>query len=169
MFARGSSLAPAAEDEAAEREPQAERADREAADGDALAPGREPLPAAERLLFLGRQRLAAPALPQRAAGAHAEVEVVEDFAAVLVLHRAHCSLLRPCQPASFTSLTCISERGRRFMSPSSREPSQTSSSGSTRRSCWRPEISRTAAAAPSTRLRHGSSGRSARPSSWCRG
>ena len=54
--------------------PSGERADR-----DRLAPRREPLPAAERLLLLGRQRLAAPLLAHRAAGAEPEVEVVEDL------------------------------------------------------------------------------------------
>ena len=45
----------------------------------ALRHGREPLPAAERLLLLGRQLLAAALLAHRAAGAEAEVEVVEDL------------------------------------------------------------------------------------------
>src|SRR5205085_5948322 len=126
---------PAAEDQAAERKAEAERADGEAADGDALTPRREALPAAERLFLVRRERLAAAALAQRAAGADAEVEVVEDLAAVFVRHRAHCSLLRPCQHASSMSLTCISGRGGPFMSPRSRERSRSSWRGSTRRSC----------------------------------
>ena len=56
---------------------------REAADRDRLAPGGEALPAPERLLLLGRQRLAAALLAQRAAGAQAEVEVVEDLGGVV--------------------------------------------------------------------------------------
>ena len=50
-----------------------------AADRDGLAPRRQSLPASERLLLLGRQRLAAALLAHRAAGAKAEVEVVEDL------------------------------------------------------------------------------------------
>src|SRR6185437_16406854 len=116
----------------AQREAEAESADGEAADRDPLAPGGQALPAAERLLLVRRQRLAAAPLAQRAAGADAQVQVVEDLAAVLVRHRrAHCSLLRPCQHASFTFPICISERGRRSMSPNSRERSRSSSSGST--------------------------------------
>ena len=129
-------LAPAAEHEAAEGEAEAEGADGEAADRDALAPGREPLPPAERLLLLGSERLAAAPLPQRAAGADAEVEIVEDFAA-LVRHRTHCSLLRPCQHASFTFPTCISGRARPSTSPSWSARSPTSCSASTRLSSSR--------------------------------
>ena len=44
-----------------------------------LARGREALPAAERLLLLVRELLAAPLLAQRAARPEAEVEVVEDL------------------------------------------------------------------------------------------
>src|SRR3954452_6264185 len=62
-------LAPATEDEAAEREAEPERPEREAADRDRLAGRRQTLPASERLLFLGRQLLAATLLPQRTAGA----------------------------------------------------------------------------------------------------
>src|SRR3954447_3396434 len=62
-------LAPAAEDEAAEREAEPERPEREAADRDRLSGRRQTLPASERLLFLGRQLLAATLLPQRTAGA----------------------------------------------------------------------------------------------------
>src|SRR5689334_21596803 len=65
--------APAAEDEAAEREAETERPDGETADRDALPPRRKPLPPAERLpLFLG-QRLAAALLAQRAARPQPEV------------------------------------------------------------------------------------------------
>src|SRR5581483_614229 len=72
-------LAPAAEDEAAEREAESERPDGEAADRHGLPRSREPLPAAERLVLLGRQLLAAALLAQRTAGAQTEVEVVEDL------------------------------------------------------------------------------------------
>src|SRR5207253_10579840 len=72
-------FAPAAEDEAAQGEPQAERADGEGADRERLAHGGEPLPAAERLLLLGGQRLAAPAFAQCAACPEPEVEVVKDL------------------------------------------------------------------------------------------
>src|SRR4051794_12061988 len=71
--------APAAEHEAAEREPEPERADGEAADRDRLAPGRQALPAAECLVLLGRQLFAAALLAQSAAGAKPEVQVVEDL------------------------------------------------------------------------------------------
>src|SRR5581483_907640 len=84
-------LAPAAEDEAAEREAEPERPDREAADRDDLATGRQPLPASERFVLLGRQLLAAPLLAQRAAGTQPEVEVVEDLRGV-VGHRVHESI-----------------------------------------------------------------------------
>src|SRR5205085_3329412 len=69
--------APAPENEAAQGEAEAERADGEGADRERLPPGGEPLPATERLLLLGRERLAAALLAQRAAGANAQVEVVE--------------------------------------------------------------------------------------------
>ena len=75
-------FAPAAEDEAAEGEAEPEGAERERADGDRLPRHREPVPAAERLLLLGRQRLAAALLAQRAAGPQPEVEVVEDLRGV---------------------------------------------------------------------------------------
>src|SRR5581483_10173978 len=152
-------LAPATEHEAAEREPQAERPDREAADGETLPPRRQALPAAERFLLLRRERLAAPPLPQRPAGTDAEVEVVEDFAAVLVRHGVHCSLLRPCQHASSTSPTSISARGRHCTSPRSSEPSASSWSGSTPLWCWRRAISRTAAGARSSKRQRNSCGR----------
>src|SRR6266540_1612152 len=71
--------APAAEQQAAEGEAEPEGAEREGADRDRLPPVRHLLPAAERLLFLGRQRLAAALLAQRAAGAQAEVEVLDDL------------------------------------------------------------------------------------------
>ena len=81
---------PAAEDQAAEGEAEPERADGEAADRDALPPCGKPLPAAERLLLLLGQRLAAALLAQRAAGPEAEVEVVEDLRRLLVGHLGHC-------------------------------------------------------------------------------
>ena len=51
----------------------------------ALRNGRKPLPAAERLLLLGRESLAATLLAQRAAGPKAEVEVVEDFGRLVAI------------------------------------------------------------------------------------
>src|SRR5207302_10276646 len=75
----GAARAPAPENEPAQCEAQAERADTEGPESDRLAPGREPLPPAERLPLLVRERLAAPLLAQRAAGADAQVEVVEDL------------------------------------------------------------------------------------------
>src|SRR4029453_14292269 len=63
LFAKESSgryllgLAPAAEDQAAEREAQPERPQGEGADRDRLAPRREPLPAPQRLAIGRRQRL----------------------------------------------------------------------------------------------------------------
>ena len=91
----GSSLAPertfvqplglagaAPEDEPTEGEAEAERADREGADRDALPPHRHLLPAADRLALLLGQLLAATLLAQRSAGLQAEVEVVEDLGAV---------------------------------------------------------------------------------------
>src|SRR5581483_2905212 len=95
-------LAPAAEDEAAEGEPEPERAYREAADRDRLAPRGEPLPAAERLVLLGRQLLAAPLLAQRTARPQPEVEVIEDLRGV-VGHGVH---------------ECIASFGRGGMPPS---------------------------------------------------
>src|SRR5580765_8559718 len=52
-------LAPAAEDETAEGDAEAERTEREAADRDHFAPPRETLPASDRLLLFPRQLLAA--------------------------------------------------------------------------------------------------------------
>ena len=54
----------------------------------ALRVPRQPLPAPERFLLLGGQRLAATLLAQRAAGPQAEVQVVEDLAG-LVGHCVH--------------------------------------------------------------------------------
>ena len=75
----GLGFAPAAEDETAEREPEAERPDREAANGYRLPPGRKTLPVSERLLLFGRQGLAAPLLAPGCARAEAQVHVVEDL------------------------------------------------------------------------------------------
>ena len=50
---------------------------------------RKTLPAAERLLLLGRQRLAAAPLAQRAAGPQAEVQIVEDLGRFLS-HMPQC-------------------------------------------------------------------------------
>ncbi len=72
-------FAPAAEHEAADREAEAERADRKRANRDRLARCGQTLPAAERLLLFGRQRLSAPLFPQCAARPQTEVEIVEDF------------------------------------------------------------------------------------------
>ena len=71
--------APAAEDEAADREAQAERAESEGPDGDRLPPQREPAPAPDRLLLFRAQGLAAPLLPYGAAGTQTEIDVVEDL------------------------------------------------------------------------------------------
>ena len=68
--------APAAEDQAAEREPESKRAEGKRADRGGLPSGREPLPAGERLALLVGQLLTPALLAQRAAGPHAEIEVV---------------------------------------------------------------------------------------------
>src|SRR5215510_14744291 len=86
------SCAPAAEDEAADGEPEPERAEREGADRDELPPQRQALPAPDRLLFLGGQRLAASLLTRRPACTQAEIDVVEQFRR-LVRHGA--SVPRP--------------------------------------------------------------------------
>jgi hypothetical protein len=70
---------PATEDEAADGEAEAERAEREGPERDDLASATEPLPASERFLFLARKRLAAPLLAQSAARSQPEIEVVEDL------------------------------------------------------------------------------------------
>jgi SAM-dependent methyltransferase len=64
----GLGLAPTAEDEAAQGEAEPKRPQGEGTHGQGLPPGGEPLPAAERRLLLGRQRLALPLLAQGAAG-----------------------------------------------------------------------------------------------------
>ena len=107
---RALGLAPAAEDEAAERESQAERADREGADRSGLASGREPLPAAERLLLLVRELLAAALLAQRAARSQAEVEVVEDLRGIFCCHAVQ----------SIASFDCDSQAPPRFRPPRGR-------------------------------------------------
>ena len=76
---RALGLAPAAEDEAAEGEAEPEGAERERADRHRLARRGEPLPAADRLVLLRRQRLAAALLAQGPARSDAEIEVVEDL------------------------------------------------------------------------------------------
>src|SRR5207237_4259492 len=78
------------EEEAARGEAAPERADREAADRDPLAPRRQPLPAPERLLLLFGQRFAAALLTHGAAGAQTEIEVVENLRRLLVSHLSHC-------------------------------------------------------------------------------
>jgi len=80
-------LAPAAEDEAADREAEPEGAERKRADGDELPPEREAPPMANGLLLLRRERLAAPLLAHRAPRAEAEVDVVEELGR-LVRHGA---------------------------------------------------------------------------------
>src|SRR3954466_628815 len=129
-------LAPAAEDEAAEGEAEAERADAERADREHLAPRRQTLPAAERLRLLGRQRLAAALLAERAAGAEAEVEVVEDLGGLFCFrHGRQCIACHPPCPSPFsTSPTSISARVR---TPPSSAPSPGSSSACSRSSCSR--------------------------------
>jgi hypothetical protein len=71
--------APAAEDQAADREAEAEGAERKRAERDDFARPTESLPTPERLLLLARERLAAPLLPYRAARSEPEIEVVEDL------------------------------------------------------------------------------------------
>src|SRR6185312_9858921 len=115
-------LAPAAEHEAAEREAETERPECEAADRERLPPGGQALPAPERLLLVGRQRLAAALLPQRTTGAQTEIQVVEDLRGVI----GHCvhsiySLIRSCRVAS--SMYPISTRVHARI-PRSREPSR---------------------------------------------
>src|SRR5207253_5311524 len=85
---RALDLAPAAEHETAEREAEPEGAEREPADCDRLAPGGQPLPAAERFLLVRGQRLAAALLAQCTACPQAQVEVVEDLRGV-VGHGVH--------------------------------------------------------------------------------
>src|SRR2546422_7745224 len=79
QLSRGLRFAPAAEDQAAQGEAEPEGADRETANRKGLSPGGQPLPAAERLAFLGGQRLAPALLPDRAARPETEIEVVEDL------------------------------------------------------------------------------------------
>lgn len=67
----------AAEYEATDGEAEPEGAKREGADGDALAPDGQTLPATERRCFLLRQLLPSPLLSQGAPGLEPEVEVVE--------------------------------------------------------------------------------------------
>src|SRR5581483_8470490 len=148
-----SGLAPAAENETAQREAEPERAGGEAADRDPLAPRRQPLPPAERLLLLRRQRLAAAPLAQRTAGAHAEIEVVEDL---LVRHARHCSLLRRCRRASSTCRTCTSARGGRTTTWPRARASRRSPSGWARSSLSPPATSRISGSPGSTRRRPGS-------------
>src|SRR5207244_3067880 len=73
---------PAPEHETADGEAEAERADGEGADRERLPPRRQPLPPSERLLLLGRERLASALLAQSATRPDAEVEVVEDLGGV---------------------------------------------------------------------------------------
>ena len=75
-------LAPAAEHEAAEREPEPEGAEREGSHRDRLAPQRQAAPVADRRGLLLGQLLPTPLLAPGAAGLEAEVEIVEDLGAV---------------------------------------------------------------------------------------
>src|SRR5438132_4197195 len=77
--APSSCFPPPAEDQAAKRETEPECSEREAADRDGLAPRSQTLPAADRLLLLGRERLAAALLAQRPARPQTQVEVIEDL------------------------------------------------------------------------------------------
>src|SRR5436190_13246531 len=111
-----SGLAPAAENQTAEREAETEGPDSEGADRGGLPPRGEALPAAEGLLLLVRQRLAAALLAHGAAGAQAEIEIIEDLGR-FVGHITQCtSLFRRCQRGSSTSPTCMSAPLRSRMS-----------------------------------------------------
>jgi hypothetical protein len=72
-------LAPAAEHEAADRESEPERPERECAHGDRLAPQRQTPPAADGLLFLIREELATPLLSGRSTCPKSEIDVVEQL------------------------------------------------------------------------------------------
>ena len=74
-----SSAPPAAEDEAAEGQTESERSERERADRNRLAPQGEPPPAADGLLLVGAQGLAATLLTNGSACAKSEIHVVEDL------------------------------------------------------------------------------------------
>ena len=74
---------PLAEDQAADREPEPEGAERKGAERHGLAHPREALPAPESLLLVGCQRLAAPFLAQRAARSQPEIEVVKDLGGLI--------------------------------------------------------------------------------------
>lgn len=71
--------APTAEDQAADREPETERSERERSHSYEPPPQRQSLPVADRFLFLRRERLAAPLLAHRTAGPEAEVDVVKEL------------------------------------------------------------------------------------------
>jgi len=71
--------APAAENEAADSEPEPERAERERPDRDKPAPERQAVPAADRLLLVGREGLTATLFPRCPSGTKAEVDVVEEL------------------------------------------------------------------------------------------
>jgi len=71
--------APAAEDEPANCEPEAERAERERPDRDELPPERQTLPPADRLFFLDRERFSAALFACSSAGSKTEIDVVEQL------------------------------------------------------------------------------------------
>src|SRR5438093_8066677 len=96
-----SGFAPATKNQAAQREAQPEGADGEAADCEGLAPGREPLPATERLALFRRQRFASALLPDRAARPETEVEVVENLGR-LFGHAGHNIASIGCAYTCFT-------------------------------------------------------------------
>src|SRR4051794_21947492 len=109
---RGLSLTPFSEHESTQGEPEPERPDTESAHRGGLAPRGKPLPPAEGLLLVVRQGLAATLFAHGAAGAQAEVEIVEDLGR-FVRHVTQCtSLLRRCPQGSSTSRTCTSAQSR---------------------------------------------------------
>jgi hypothetical protein len=81
--ARPLRAAPLAEDQAADGEPEPEGAEREGSERHGLADLRKALPATQRFLLVGCQRLAAPLLAQRAARSQPQIEVVEDLGGLI--------------------------------------------------------------------------------------
>ena len=66
--------------------------------GDELAPKREAAPAADRLLFLGRERLPAPLLANGAARPQAEIDVVEELRRLVRHGSSLAACMTPLQP-----------------------------------------------------------------------
>ena len=118
-------------------------------------------PAAERLLLLGRQRLAATLLAQRAARAEPEVEVVEDLGR-LVRHASQCiACFARCPCGSSTSPTCTSDSAEE---PAIERASRAARrAGSARADRGHAATSRTAAGRRSTSARRPSSASFGRP------